>query len=419
MSLRKRGRVWWFRFSFNGQVVEESTRTGSKTVARDCERQRRREIEESWSRYGRIDRRQTPATFGVAAKQWLDKRTALEVSTRETYQFALKHLNQAFNSWMIGDINSKAISSYQRSRLEQGAAGATVNKEFTVLASILADRGLWQSIRRDVKRVEENESAGRALLTDEEAHLLKAASEVATKQGWWSPVYTVTVLGLNTGLRHSEVRRRRWQDIDLEKRVLIVGKTKSEAGSGRPIPLTAAAHAALDMWSARFPNRKPLDYVFPACENGHVDVTRPISHWRTAWTNCCKLAGLPGLRYHDLRHSAATKLLESGTPMATVAAILGWSASTAIRMAKRYGHIRPDAQRRALDSINTPLSVSSAQISAPRVTNIAHVASVEPAMHTRVEDTLKPANETDFTPDRGQFRGQSAFDSAPATKLTQ
>ena len=65
------------------------------------------------------------------------------------------------------------------------------------------------------------------------------------------------------------------------------------------------------------------------------------------------ISPLEGLRFHDLRHSAATKMLENDVPIATVAQVLGWSASTAIRMAKRYGHIRPEAQRRALESIAT------------------------------------------------------------------
>jgi integrase len=62
---------------------------------------------------------------------------------------------------------------------------------------------------------------------------------------------------------------------------------------------------------------------------------------------------LEGIRFHDLRHSTATKLLEQGTPFAVVAQILGWSASTAVRMAKRYGHIRPEAQRQALAGVAT------------------------------------------------------------------
>jgi len=62
---------------------------------------------------------------------------------------------------------------------------------------------------------------------------------------------------------------------------------------------------------------------------------------------------LEGLRFQDLRHSTATKLLEQGTPLPVVAQILGWSASTAVRMTKRYGHIRPEAQRQALKGVAT------------------------------------------------------------------
>lgn len=65
------------------------------------------------------------------------------------------------------------MATYQQHRIEQKAAGATINKELNVLASILADHRQWAKIRRIVKRVEENDSAGRALLPDEEANLLK------------------------------------------------------------------------------------------------------------------------------------------------------------------------------------------------------------------------------------------------------
>jgi integrase len=379
--LYRRGEVWWYEFTFCGQRIRESAKTNSKTVAKEAERTRRRQLEEQ---YNRIEKKKLPPTFEQASTEWLNKRAALKASTRETYEHALRHLNAAFGKRLICDIDAPDVAAYQEAREAENAAGATVNKEFTVLASILADHNLWNGIRRDAKRLDENESAGRALLPDEESRLLRVASQIGVKQGHWSPIYTVTVLDLNTGLRHSEVRQLRWASIDLEKRVLVVGQTKTEAGSGRPVPLTEPAWAALDMWASRFPNRKPDDFVFPACETGHVDPSRPIANWRTAWHNAtsaveCPKCGrlqlpadvcrnldcqaemrgiispLAGLRFHDLRHSAATKMLENGVPIATVAQVLGWSASTAIRMAKRYGHIRPEAQRQALESIATAL----------------------------------------------------------------
>ena len=62
---------------------------------------------------------------------------------------------------------------------------------------------------------------------------------------------------------------------------------------------------------------------------------------------------LEGLCFHDLRHSTAIKLMEQGTPFALVTQILGWSASTAVRLIKRYGHIRPEARRQALTGAAT------------------------------------------------------------------
>jgi integrase len=134
-------------------------------------------------------------------------------------------------------------------------------------------------------------------------------------------------------MHHREIRTLRVKNLDLARRVLRVGESKTEAGKGRPIPMTQPAWAALDMWRSRFPDAKPHHFVFPACENGRIDPERPIANWRTAWRRACHQAGLTGLRFHDLRHTAATKLLEDGTTVAVVAHILGWSASTAVRMA--------------------------------------------------------------------------------------
>src|SRR5271156_152257 len=345
----KRG-TYWIRFRFAGRFVHESTRSTSKTVAREAERQRRRELEKSWNH---IEKRSLPPTLAEAAKRWLVKRTGLAPNTRETYKGALKHLRDGLGTMLVSEIDSGAIVAYQKARLAHCAAGATINKEIACLSSILSDCGVWDQVRRDVKRMEENEDAGRALSRDEERRLLECASLVGRNFGNWTPLYTVTVLGLNTGMRHKEIRTLKFKNVDLSNKVLRVGESKTEAGKGRPIPLTQPAWAALDTWASRFPDARPHHFLFPACENGRVDPERSISNWRTAWRRACREAGLKGLRFHDLRHTAATKLLEEGTPIAIVAHILGLSASTAVRMAKRYGHIRPEVQRQALDAVAT------------------------------------------------------------------
>jgi integrase len=133
------------------------------------------------------------------------------------------------------------------------------------------------------------------------------------------------------------------------------------------------------MWAAQFPSRQPAHFVFPHEKYGaagqeesfgftagpvvyDTDPTRPIGDWKEAWEKAKERAGeILGdktegkeseslhCRFHDLRHTAVTRLLEAGIPYPVVASIMGWSAATAIRMAKRYGHIGNQALRAAAD----------------------------------------------------------------------
>src|SRR5207302_2840374 len=270
------GGVWWIRFRFGGRLIHESTKTASKTLARDAARQRRRELETKWNR---VEKRKLPPTLTEASARWLEKRSALSAGTQETYAAALKNVKKALGAIVICEISARHIESYQGKRIEQGAAGATINKEIACLSSILAEYGLWDALRRDVKRAPENESAGRALSADEEKWLLAGASNIGRHQGTRTPLYTVTVVALNTGLRHTEIRRLKWKNLDLPNRLLRVGESKTDAGRGRPIPLTQPAWAVLEMWSSRFPARTAEHYVFPACENGRINPERPIANW--------------------------------------------------------------------------------------------------------------------------------------------
>ena len=57
-------------------------------------------------------------------------------------------------------------------------------------------------------------------------------------------------------------------------------------------------------------------------------------------------------RFHDLRHTGCTRMLEAGVPLSVVATVMGWSASTTVRVAKRYGHIGQAAQRQAVQALS-------------------------------------------------------------------
>jgi Phage integrase family len=95
--------------------------------------------------------------------------------------------------------------------------------------------------------------------------------------------------------------------------------------------------------------RSEKHFVFPACENDHIDPTRPMKSWRSAWRNLTRRAGLAGLRFHDLRHHAITELSESNASEQTIMSIAGHVSR---QMLEHYSHVRLDAKRNALSALS-------------------------------------------------------------------
>jgi len=347
----KRGKngTYWFRFRFAGRFVPESARTKSKTLAREAERQRRRELETKWNR---IERRTLPPPFEQAATGWLEQaKPHLAERTHDIYDVAIRcHLAPALGSLLLSDIDAREIAGYQARRKAEGASARTLNKELQVLRLVLKRHKLWAALQGEVKFEREHASAGKALTPEEESKLLAACESN-------SLLHTVVSLALNTALRKNEIRTLRWDQIDLFKRTLTVGRTKTEGGSGRTVPLNSVAYTALVRWASRFSEPKAEGYVFPTCEDArldcpkpktsNIDPSRPIKSWRTAWRRALKDAGL-SMRFHDLRHACITKLAGSQASEQTIMAIAGHLSRT---MLEHYSHIRMAAKRAALDGI--------------------------------------------------------------------
>ena len=364
-------KVWWYDFIFEGQRVRESAKTRSKTLARDAERARRRELEES---YNGIKRRDRARLFSVAADEWLVlKNLTLAASSQRIERDNLKHLRPKFEKRLVTDIQAKDVGRYQQTRLAEGAAPKTINLEVGTLRAILRRHRVWAEIQQDVRMLPASDDVGHSITPEEQAALVTACLRSRCRC-----LYVAVMLALNTGMRYSEIRLLRWRQVDFVARILTVGKSKSPTGSGRAIPLNARIRSVLEMWAAQFPKRQPMHFVFPhekygaAGEEGafgftagpvvyDTDPLRPIGNWKEAWEKAKERAGgiLGGnaeqqespllCRFHDLRHTAVTRLLEAGIPYPVVASIMGWSAATAIRMAKRYGHIGNQALRAAAD----------------------------------------------------------------------
>lgn len=352
--LYRRGAAWWYKFQFAGRVFRESAKTASKTLARQAEPKRHQQLEEAV--HG-IRKRTAPVTFGVAADDWMKlKKPTWAVKSYEVEEYNLKHLKPAFGSLLLIDITAEDIADYQKTRLKAGASPKTINLEVGTLRAILRRHRMWANMQPDVKMMPVHETTGKALTEDEEKRLLEACRCRRSRA-----LLPVVTLALHTGMRRGEIQSLRWQQIDFLNRTLTVGATKTKAGTGRVIPLNKRALMTLQTWATNFPQREPEHCVFPREHYGlagnnrtphakTMDPNTPVGDIKTAWQSAKAKAGVES-RFHDLRHTACTRLLERGASLSVVASIMGWSASTTAKMAQRYGHIGSDAQRLALDAL--------------------------------------------------------------------
>jgi integrase len=146
-----------------------------------------------------------------------------------------------------------------------------------------------------------------------------------------------------------------------ERRFLTVGKSKTDAGDGRTIPLNDTLFVALTdharWYTNRFGTARPNWYIFPGRigrpgegRERPYDPTRPVTSFKTAWKNVKAQVGMAG-RLHDARHTLVTELAENGAGDQTIMDIAGHVSR---QMLKRYSHIRMQAKRSALEGIGKP-----------------------------------------------------------------
>jgi integrase len=146
----------------------------------------------------------------------------------------------------------------------------------------------------------------------------------------------VVELLLLTGARVGEARTARWRDIDLDKRLWTVPRSKN--GRSRRIVLSAAAVNVVQRTRERSDQLmlpvKPDAYLF----TNPLTLTAYHSYY-AAWFKVRDAAGLSDLRIHDLRHTFASLLVNKGVSLYEVQTLLGHSS---VQMTQRYAHLAPD-----------------------------------------------------------------------------
>ena len=374
-------KIWWYKFDFGGVTIRESSGLTNKEAAREVEQEQHNALRKR--QRGIAQNKRVPA-FSVAAEAYLTgKRAEWAAKTAIIEKTNLSHLMPFFGNRLLNDIGHEDVAAYRDERLDEDAADKTISLEIGTLRGILLHHDLdanWRSIKKKIK-LKRARKVGRAITMDELTALL---AECRSSRSQSLPI--AVTLALECCLRYSEIRLLQWRQIDFGRRVATVGESKTDAGEGREVPLNTLAYGTLQAWAGQFPARKLNHYVFPSekyGQNGSVydmDVTKPISTWKEAWEHAKRRAGV-SCRYHDLRHTGCTRMLDAGISHPVAAEIMGWSASTAIRMIKDvYGHTNLATRQRAVAQVERFMESQKSQTPAGWAQNSAQFDELEDGM---------------------------------------
>jgi integrase len=363
MAVYKRGDTWWYSFRFANRRIQESAKTQSKTLAKQAEENRRKGLEEGYNGLVDDERSRRLMTVTEAKQEFLSDYTVRHRATSVRYtEQRLAHVVRLLGKMMHVEVGENTLKGYQNSRMQEKASPKSINEEIRLLLRMMRRSGdviQGRMKREKTLRIKAEEFEGKALTADEIAALYQSSIVVTKIPGQkrdskgtrTQMIKPAIALALNATMRRGEIENLRWGQIDFLKNKLTVGRSKTEAGTGRIIPLNSELRAMLEEYRQWYEGAvapaAPEHYVFPFGNNWKWDPTKPITTLKTAWANVRERAKVKA-RFHDLRHTAITNLLESGAPEATIMAIAGHVSR---KMLEHYAHVRMESKREAVEAI--------------------------------------------------------------------
>jgi integrase len=262
-------------------------------------------------------------------------------------EFRSRPLIEAMGSKTMDEISPILIEKYKRDRRASKTyrgtqrAPSTVNRELELLSKIFSlaiDQGLAiQNPCQKVKRLREDNERNRYLSDEEETRLLGVLI------GRRKSLRPLIVLAIHTGMRRGELLSLRWANVDFARGLIHVmnsHREQTKSGHSRSIPMNRIAREQLHSLQMESGN---TEYVFVNRRTGE-----PLTDVKTGFRSACRDAGIDDFRFHDLRHTAATRLGDAGVDARRIMAILGHRC---IQTSARYTHATDDGLRRAIEAL--------------------------------------------------------------------
>ena len=354
----ERTRTGDIRYSVNimvdGQRIHRVIGKESEGVTRE-QAERAIETFKTKAREERLDlpsARKTHKLFREAANEYLDRLTQTLVPGQKGFadlsnkrRNVEKYLSPYFGNHHLHKISSFTVKRYVRQRFDEGAKLASINRELATLSHLFSMAVGWKWMKADNRPAIEKETEAQKqidILDDlQQQSLMRATIGDQDPQTW-----LFVAIGVNTAMRHSEILRIRWEQINFA--TMKIHLPTAKAGQ-REQPMTKALGEMLATERKQRDDQK--GWLFPARSHSKTPYRQSMED---QFARAVVRAGLDPTKVtpHTMRHTAITRLVQSGVDLPTIQRISGHKTLTALM---RYVHLTGTHIDAAIAKIDSPL----------------------------------------------------------------
>jgi integrase len=330
--------IYWIRFTSEGKILRE--KVGSLAAAKN-----RLGVRHGQAKAGTLPNSSEPRPQKVTFAELVDdanKHLKSERTAAHAYDTGLKfnRMLPTFGKREAESITRQEVLDWLDEQAEEHEWSDTTRNRyvaaFSLIYSVASPDGTKKLTIKPwgrITRRQEDNSRVRFLSQEEEAAISKQLRER------YPDYLNVFILALHTGARTSEVLRGEVGDYNSQTGMIKIHQTKdSRKPKVRFVPMTPMAVAAYNALAAGKENASPL------CTNRNGQPLYEMRYW---FLRALEASGVKDFTFHDVRHTAASRWVMSGVPLAAVAKYLGHSGAA---MVMRYAHLQPEVNAKAINA---------------------------------------------------------------------
>jgi len=277
-----------------------------------------------------------PALNEYAKEYVAYQRDIKQIRSHDRTKTCIEHCCGFMGHKKLSDITADDIDLYKQQRLSKGIKQNTIARELQVLRNLFnhaykRDKFFGKNPVSESGLPTFNDKKERVLTRDEETRLLNACPD---------HLKDVIRIALNTGMRRGEILGLTWDWIDFEECIITLPQTHTKTNISRKVPINEIVRRIL---LKRKLQSGGSEFVFPSekSKSGHIK-------WlKRSFKRACEDAQIKDLRFHDLKHTAITRMVEAGVPRDDISKVVGTSYKLIV---ERYSH-QKESLRKAVETL--------------------------------------------------------------------